>query len=44
MRPLLLVALLILGLAACAERSGGISGAYVGGAVGGNAREDARAR
>jgi hypothetical protein len=37
MRPLL-AALVFLGLVACAERSGGVSGAYVGGAVGGNIR------
>jgi len=41
----LLTALLLLGLAACAEHSGqGASGPYVGGAVGANISGDARIR
>ncbi|MDI3307412.1 MAG: hypothetical protein QJR07_21160 [Acetobacteraceae bacterium] len=41
----LIAALLLLGLAACAERSGvGVSGPYVGGAVGGNVAQGARIR
>ncbi len=40
-----IAALLLLGLAACAERSGsGVSGPYVGGSVGSNIGQDARIR
>jgi|GEM_PF-6543801 len=41
----LITGLLLLGLAACAERSGvGVSGPYVGGSVGGNIGQGARIR
>ena len=39
-----IAALLLLGLAACAERADGVSGPYVGGAAGGNVHEDTRIR
>jgi len=35
---------MLLALAACTAREGGVSGAYVGGAIGGTLRQDAARR
>lgn len=40
MRHLIAAMLLLSTLAACAERTGGVSGAYVGGGAGANAARD----
>ncbi len=40
MRHMIAAALLLLAVAACAERTRGASGAYVGGGVGGNVARD----